>query len=207
MGLDLDYYYDLPHLKSWDLKKIQQHIDVISLINSQEIHQWHLQLINLKSYMPDLYSEIEALFESQITVTRLFVTPASCFTPIHTDAGYRWALNFPVINFETSFNIWYQVAESVQTKFAYYRDAHLVDYIANNQAANYYDLKDIVMPVAKVCLERPMLFNASIPHNVVTSHKKMNRIVLSVRLQKGRDTSYQIAQNILKKISLEQGKI
>ena len=68
-----------------------KHLDIdvvkenIKYLYEEDIKNWYLKLIDLKSIQPQFFNWIEEQFKDKITVTRLFVTPQYMSTVIHHD--------------------------------------------------------------------------------------------------------------------------
>jgi len=180
--IDLQYY---------DNDIISNHPDVQQLLVKKDFEKnWNAQLFDLKSVLPEFYNWCEDLFNSKITVTRFFISLPKTSTKIHVDYGYNIALNIPIINCnDQSKNIWYNVDPNKKPlEPNWQHDASTVNFAANNGAAIGYPPDSIIGPIHEVVLDKPTLFNTSIPHNVVTE-EEVHRIVLTVRTESMRRSS------------------
>jgi len=181
------YYENFP-IEHFDSEILLNHSYVKSLtLDSSELDvSWNLRLFDLKSCMPLFYEWFEDKMNSKISVTRFFITLDNRNTPIHIDSGYKLSLNIPIYNCENNYNYWYSLSQeeidSVESPMVR-KDAHLVSYAANDGGAYFYKGTTINKVLDKLELTEPVLFNTTVPHNVVTKNLKNNkpRIVLSVR--------------------------
>ena len=98
-------------IQHYDNDVILNHPDVQSLLVKKEFKRnWNLQLVDLRSALPEFYNWCEDFFNSKITVTRFFVSLPNSTTVVHEDFGYNVALNIPIINCNKySKNVWYNV--------------------------------------------------------------------------------------------------
>lgn len=168
-------------------------VDSIKHLYEQDINGWYLELLDLKSILPEFYNELEKQFDSEITVTRLFVTSHNTFSTIHRDEAYKWALNIPITGCKGSYNVWYELPKEVESIFSGKNDAEGVKFAANNSGAKVYKLGEIGEATHRVELNEPMIFNADIPHNVITDRFGDGelRVVLSVRFKTGKTQTFQ----------------
>ena len=175
-----------------------KHLDIdvvkenIKYLYEEDIKNWYLKLIDLKSIQPQFFNWIEEQFKDKITVTRLFVTPQYMSTVIHHDQAYKWALNIPIVGCYNSYNVWYEMKENSEQSHMHKPDAIGIKYAANNGGAQSYKKKGVVKILQKVILDGPMIFDATTPHNVLSHNlggEKL-RIVLSVRVESGKTISF-----------------
>ena len=186
-------------IQHYDNHVILNHPDVQSLLVKKEFKSnRNLQLFDLKSVLPEFYNWCEDFFNSKITVTRFFVSLPNSTTIVHEDFGYHVALNIPVINCNKySKNVWYNVDRSKKPNLHRKRDASSVNYAANDGTAFIFSEDSIIEPIFEMILDCPTLFNASVPHNVITEEfefKLYPRIVLSVRtesMKRSSNTSFE----------------
>lgn len=181
-------FYEPITLEHFDRDIILNHSYIKNMtLDSKELDlSWNLRLFDLKSCMPLFFEWFEDYMKSKISVTRFFITLENRNTPVHIDGNYKTSLNIPIYNCEDNFNYWYSITDeeikrvSEPTKRL---DSHEVTYAANDGSAYLYDKRAINKTLAKLELLEPVMFNTSIPHNVVTGKLKNNkpRIVLSVR--------------------------
>ena len=186
-------------IQHYDNDVILNHPDVHSLLVKKEFKRnWNLQLVDLRSALPEFYNWCEDFFNSKITVTRFFVSLPNSTTVVHEDFGYNVALNIPIINCNKySKNVWYNVDLNKKPKFDRQRDANSVNYVANDGAGFMFPEDSIMEPIFEMILDCPTLFNTSVPHNVITEEfefKSYPRIVLSVRtesMKRSSNTSFE----------------
>ena len=178
--------YQPVELMHYDNQAILDHPVVSQMTNDAFNKPWNLLLFDLKSVLPDFYEWCEDHFKSRITVTRFFITRNNESTLIHHDLGYKWSLNIPVYNCLNNYNYWYVMKDSADTVDMLKKDSSKVNFVANDGGAARYNHDDVVSVIDKLELKQPMLFNADIPHNVVTGELEdpnKPRIVLSVRTE------------------------
>jgi len=189
-------------IQHYDNDVILNHPDVQSLLVKKEFKRnWHLQLFDLRSALPEFYNWCEDFFNSEITVTRFFITISNSNTKIHEDFGYNIALNIPIINCNKySKNVWYNVDRNKKIRQHAEqgdRDASLVNYVANDRSAFIFPEDSIIEPIHEMVFSGPTLFNTSVPHNVITEEfefKSPPRIVLSIRtesMKRSSNTSFE----------------
>jgi len=216
-----DNYYVPIFLKHFDAGKILEYDDVKKLYDRDIFNKhkktteastnWFLtQHINLKDMLPEFYKWIEKVFEDKIIATRLYITPTSSFTPIHTD-GYNWSINIPLIGSKNSFNVWYNMNPDSEPQFHYIEDKNkLIGHQKSAKSGWSYKVTDMINILEKVELNGPVLYNTSIPHNVITGHAQnvkdepILRIILSIRIEKSKHTTFKIASKNCKILDFEK---
>ena len=174
-------------IQHYDNSVILNHPYVQELLAKKDYEfEWNLRLFDLKSVLPDFYNWCEDFFNSKITVTRFFITLPNSNTIIHEDAGYNTCLNIPVINCNKyGKNVWYDMNRGLRSdNEGWIHDSAGAPYAANDGGAWTYPHNAVIKPIYEMILDRPTLFNASIPHNVVTEefeNKNYPRVVLTIR--------------------------
>tara|TARA_Y100001963_G_scaffold158605_1_gene258840 strand:+ start:1487 stop:2200 length:714 start_codon:yes stop_codon:yes gene_type:complete len=169
-------------INSFDLDNFKKNINFLF---KENIKRWYLRLIDLKKIDPIFFEYIEDKFKDKISVTRLFVTPPNHFTQIHFDDWYKWALNIPICGCDNTYNAWYKIKENINPIRYGSRDSVGKKYASNNSGAFIYNTEDIDTVLEKVILDKPMLFDTTTPHNVISGGlaKDELRVVLSVRVE------------------------
>ena len=171
-------------VEHYDNEAIVNHPDVQELLTRKEFERnWNLQLFDLKSCLPRFYEWCEDYFESKITVTRFFITLPNSSTVVHEDAGYKMALNIPIINCGYSKNVWYHVNKNQKRDVSVKPDGNTMKYAANDGKAFTWPHDAIIQPINELELKGPTLFNTSIPHNVIAVDCGHPRIALSIRTE------------------------
>jgi hypothetical protein len=122
-----------------------------------------------------------------------FSVPPGKITPIHIDMGYNYALNFPVINCENSYTVWYNgVTQVPTTEFNSQVDSDSILYKGhkNNKVLNqlieapdipYFEL-DRNKEIDRVDSNQPLWINGSIPHRPEVQHLKY-RLLATLRFE------------------------
>ena len=182
----MDKFFKKIDIKYYDNNVILNHPYVKELLVKNDYPRpWNLRLFDLKSVLPDFYNWVEEYFNSPITVTRFFISLPNSSTVIHEDAGYNTCLNIPIINCDKySKNVWYNCDFGRRNEAKWQRDSNGVNFAANDGGAYSFPAESVIGPVHEMILDKPALFNTSIPHNVVTEEfefKDYPRIVLTVR--------------------------
>jgi hypothetical protein len=181
----MDKFFKKTKIKHYDNDVVLNDPIVQSFLAKKDYDRnWNLHLFDLKSVLPDFYNWIEEYFKSPITVTRFFITTPNSSTLIHEDAGYNTCLNIPIINCNKfSKNVWYDCDFSLRSqKYSGKSDSIGVNFAANDPGAYRFPQESVIGTISEMVLDKPTLFNTSIPHNVETEAKLMGpRIVLTVR--------------------------
>ena len=182
----MDKFFKKTKIKYYDNDVILNHPYVQSLLVKKDYEQsWNLRLFDLKSVLPNFYNWVEEYFKSPITVTRFFISLPNSSTLIHQDAGYNTCLNIPIINCNKfSKNVWYDCDSSRRNEAKWQRDSIGANFAANDGGAYSFPQEAVIGPIHEMVLDKPTLFNTSIPHNVETKDfefKEYPRIVLTVR--------------------------
>lgn len=120
-----------------------------------------------------------------------FAIPPGKMTAIHIDQGYNYVLNFPVINCNNSYTVWYNEVEEVPvTPVNSYLDddtilykGHRTEEVAERLVrAPYipYFKMDREKEIARVDSNQPLWVNGSIPHRPEVRHLEF-RLLATLR--------------------------
>ena len=188
----LPYYHKID-IEQFDLDKVLNHPDVQAMTQEGWPYPWYMQPFNLKECLPEFWEWVEDRFKSPIVNSRFFTTLPHQNTTVHIDQGYMASLNVPIINCENSYNAWYHLKPGVEMPEPLWKqDTKNLNYSATPAAAYMFKPEDLDSPrepgfgkqYAQVKMTGPVVFNTSIPHNVLTGDlavKDKPRLLLAVR--------------------------
>lgn len=191
----MQQFYKKIDIQHYDNNVILNHPYVQELLVKKDYeYPWNLRLFDLKRVLPEFYAWVEDYFNSPITVSRFFITLPNSDSIIHEDAGYNTCLNIPVINCDKySKNVWYDVdRDQISNGIGWIKDSANVTYAANDGGAWTFPHSAIIKPIQEMVLDKPVLFNTSIAHNVVTKEfeiREYPRVLLTIRTKNMTRTS------------------